>query len=140
MPRSVVTHGTENQRALTLAAGYFTANEAYATTDQRRLFLGGSVLVGPVRHADVANEAAMLALNASDSRGCFPMDEVRRTDTGTTWTCISNRGADLSDWEEHASSGGVSINQRWEPAANGNPSSPEIYFDINGDVVMLSID
>lgn len=103
MPRSTVTHGTERNRVATLAAGYFTANEIYATTDEKRVFLDGSLLVGPVRHADVINEAAMLALNATNSRGCFPCDFVKRTDTGTMWMCITNRGALLTDWFEFSS-------------------------------------
>ena len=40
-------------------------------------------------------------------------------------------------WAAPSASGGGIGDSWYEPATNGNPSAPELYFDATGDVVML---
>lgn len=117
MSRTVPTTGTDRQRLATLAADLFVLNELSTTRDQNRLFMGGShLLSGSVWHGELASEAAMLALNTSSTRGCFPLDLCYRTDEDKAYICVSNRGALLADWhllaDNNSSGGGSSFDIR----------------------------
>ena len=87
--------GTDFLRLLTTAL--ILPNELHTTKDQRRVFLE-NVHVAPVWHGTVADESAMIALNVTSERGCFPMDNCYRADTSSVWVCMTNRGAEPADW------------------------------------------
>lgn len=90
--------GTDEDRlTLETQADTIVAGELHTTSDQKRLFLNGTH-VAPVYHGAVADTAARIALNASSSRGAFPGDSCRQTDTGVFYFCVLNRGEDNSDW------------------------------------------
>jgi hypothetical protein len=95
--------GTEAMRQL--KAALIEANEIHTTKDQKRVFLE-NVLVASEFHDGVADEAAMLALNTTAERGCWPMDMCWRVDSGTVWLCVADHGADLVDWIEFTGGGG----------------------------------
>lgn len=98
MPVIVPIYGTELGRSSTTA--FRRTGEIHTTTQASgRLFIK-DVCVSPKYLGIVADEAAMLALDSDDTKGCFPGDECKRTDTGTFWRCISNRGGLLADWVE----------------------------------------
>lgn len=101
--RHVPVSGTEAKRAP--RAAKILANEIHTTSDQRRLFMQNVLLSGGVWHGEVADEAAMLALDSSSSRGCWPLDMCERADTETLWVCVSNRGGLLTDWREFPAAG-----------------------------------
>lgn len=108
LPRVQPLTGPDAARRLVAAAGLIKPSEVHSTNDQFRLFLQ-NYHVAPVHHSDVASEAAMYALNTSESRGCWPADTCYRTDTGTLWLCIGNNGEASADWLE-ISAGGSSSN------------------------------
>jgi hypothetical protein len=93
-----------------LHAALIEANEIHTTKDQKRVFLE-NVLVASVYHDGVADEASMLALNATAERGCWPMDMCWREDTSTVWLCVAAHGATLAtDWIEFSAGGGGMTN------------------------------
>lgn len=99
-------------RQIVAAAGKLGVMELNSTSDQIRLFLNaatGQIQVGgPAFYDDIASASEMLALtlgNVSDVQGkksVFPLDFCYRTDTGSFWMCVSNRGQTLADWREFA--------------------------------------
>jgi len=96
MSRIAPLTGTDEMRQAMVAAGRIGRYEIH-TTDNRRIFFGGKHL-GPAWLGDVASEAAMLALNATHERKCFPGDHCQRTDIGQVMLCIANRGQHSGDW------------------------------------------
>lgn len=103
--RIVPLSGTDRARQVFDLAGKFLPNEIHST-NQRRVFIQ-NVLIGPVWHGVVADETAMRALDTTaTTRGCFPGDWCKRTDTGSLWLCITNRGELLADWVEVSGGGG----------------------------------
>ena len=95
--RIIPLRGSEEERVLNdFNIGEF---ELFFSSDQKRGFIG-SFPICPVNHGNIANEATMLGLYGSSSRGCFPGDSCKRTDTGSSWLCKSNNGELLTDWIE----------------------------------------
>jgi len=136
--------GTDAWRLIALALELLENDEVHATRDQLRLFLANedateSEIIAPVWHGSVASQAAMLALNTSSARGCHRGDFCARSDIGSLAFCIADRGEALADWTFVALSGVVEGSGRWEPMANGDPDTPEIHFDITGDVMMTFV-
>lgn len=98
--------GSDTARRAVAAAGYLLDGEIH-TTNNYRIFME-NVLLAPVWQGVVADEAAMLALNTTNTtRKCFPFDMCKRTDTGSYWLCISNNGALVTDWTELGGGGSV---------------------------------
>lgn len=101
MPRVCPVTGTDEDRKEAGYAGVFLAGEIH-TTDQIRMFLRNRYL-GPRYQGEVADEAAMLALNTSSIYGCFPADTCYRADTESEWVCQGGRGTSLAQWYNRAS-------------------------------------
>ena len=99
-PRVIPLTGKDVWRRLAGVLGLLFDVEWHTTSDQKRFFFNNEYMGPYVRHDPVANEATMLAINSTSSRGCWPGDTVRRTDRGNKFTCVSNNGTDISDWEE----------------------------------------
>lgn len=99
--------GTDLERLATEAANELLEGELHATLDQNRVFYQG-YHVGPVWHGLVADAAEMLTLTVEAERGVFPMDKCYRSDRGSVWMCITNRGEALEDWLELSSGSGGS--------------------------------
>lgn len=164
MPRSQLLHGTDANRILAQAAGKIMDNEIHWTRDQKRVFVEDQQ-IRACYLGIVADQTAMLALNTSQSKGCWPMDLCKRTDIGGFFLCISNHGGDAADWlaigggiinaddivfnnaESGLSADNVQdaidelsvVSVAREPSTNGDPDAPELYFDSNGDVVMQTV-
>lgn len=126
--------GSDFLRLLTTALR--EEDEIHVTTDQKRIFLEDH-LASPVWHGSVTGEAAMIALNTTSTRGCFPMDQCFRSDTSTIWICITNRGTAAGDWRN--TNAGVSAEAAstadWSLAALftvGNTADTPVDFDTEG--------
>lgn len=143
MARIKPTSGTDAWRLIAIALELLEADEITQTRTEKRLFVGsGEEIVAPVYHGEIASQAAMLGLNDPDTgsaRGCHRSDYCIRTDIGSLAICISNRGEALSDWTFIALAGSVEGAGRWEPMTNGDPDTPEIHFDLTGDVMMTFV-
>lgn len=96
-PRS----GSEAQRAYTEAHDQPLTDEIHVTKNQKRVFFEHNI-VAPRFHGEVADEAAMLALNATSAYGCFPADTCYRADTESEWVCQTGRGTTLVQWYNRA--------------------------------------
>lgn len=105
--RIIPLTGSDGTRIAFAASGRLLPHEIH-TTDKSRLFME-NVLISSVWLGTVANQAAMLAQDSTHPRGCWPADMCYRTDTTSTWVCISNRGALLTDWQEIAGGGGGGV-------------------------------
>ena len=136
--RIIPLTGTEANRQAVNTAGLLIANELH-TTSQGRQFLklaSGDLFIGPsVFHGGASEEAAMLAINATSVRGCWPTDECLREDTGTIWKCISNNGTSPGDWIDTNPSD-LAPSTYYEPVSDGDSADPEIVF-AGRDVVMV---
>lgn len=139
MARIIPTSGTDADRLNFVSLGLFKPDEFTQTRTEKRAFVdSGAEIVAPVYHGEIDTEADMLALNDPDVgsvRGCHRSDYCLRTDIGCLAICISNRGEAVGDWTFVSLAGVVEGAIHWENITNGDPDSPEIYFDINGDVV-----
>ncbi len=102
MSRVVPTTGTDRQRLATYDEGLFLPNEITTTRNHKRVFMGGHIILNTVYQGTVLNEAAMLALDETSERGCFPGDTCFRNDTDSEWVCLTNRGELLTDWYDRA--------------------------------------
>lgn len=98
--RTVPLTGTDAIRILAAAAGYLLEHELHTTKDQLRVFFSNTI-VARVYHGSVADATAMLALNATSSRGCHTGDKVFREDTDSMWECVSERGTLLDHWHDY---------------------------------------
>lgn len=112
--------GTDLSRQAISAAGELLSQEIH-TTDQHRLFME-NILIANIWQGLVADQPSMLALHSANSRGCWPMDICKRTDTnsgaGSFWLCISNNGGLLADWLEVSGGGG----------GGGSTNASDIFF------------
>jgi len=112
-PRIIPLSGTDLQRQFIQSHGRLLANELHTTSDQKRVFLEGTI-VAPVFHGadlSVGDEATMLALHETSDRSVHPFDMCFRTDigdTGAVFVCISNRGETIDDWLQFPVGGGSS--------------------------------
>lgn len=142
MPRVTPVTGTDADRLEAGYAGLFLKGEIH-TTEQIRMFLRNRY-IGPRWHGEVADEAAMLALNTSSPYGCFPADKCLRIDTSppTVWECISGRGTTLAKWMPYAGSeltedilsGGDFIGTSSDEIVGGDFVSEPVDTIVGGDI------
>lgn len=104
--RTVPLTGTDQYRILFAASSLLKDNELHTTKDQVRVFLQNNFVGPSIWHGDIDDEAAMILINTTSGRGCFPSDLCNRLDTESIWMCISNRGESADDWVEFGAGGG----------------------------------
>lgn len=130
--------GTDAERILTAAAGAILRGEMHFTSDSLRGFYENRVFAPVVHGADVpiADEAAMLALNATQERKCHRADVCIRADS-TIWLCIAGRGTLIGQWKQIG--GPVEVQGQWVPVSNGDPANPSLLCDEEGNLIFTYI-
>lgn len=130
MSRVTPLSGSDAARLFT--AGLREPDEIHTTRDQKRLFLE-DYLIGSIWHGSVADETAMIALNSTAERGCFPMDKCYRTDTSSIWLCMTNRGESAADWRNTNAAATA-------PATAASVSNSELFAVSNETEVAVDFD
>ena len=138
-PPVVPARGTESER-LAIATYHpelVAVGEQVFTTDQQRLWLRDSaawvMLSAPVHHGAVADEAAMLALATTATRGVWPLDLCYRTDNQTTY-----RFTDASAWEPCSVAGLTTVTEIDDDLATVDAGTGVTISDIDDDLATLS--
>lgn len=65
------------------------AGELCRTTDEERLWQGATLIGPKIHHGTVADEAAMLALVSTTTRGIYQGDTCYRTDAQCEFRCLT---------------------------------------------------
>ncbi len=122
--RVLPVQGTEVQRAW--GAAHATGDKAIKvgelhSTDQDRLWLHNVLVSGGKPLGVVANEAARLALNTTQAKGCHPGDFCYQTSPAGVYFCISNNGGASGDWwlAGGGGGGGTAAEISFDPATAG---------------------
>lgn len=98
-PRVVPLTCEDVYRLACEALDLIKTNELHTTSDHHRIFMDG-FHAGPAWHGIVSDAVAMINLRNTSSRSVHPIDFCYRTDTGSTWMCITRRGQEVVDWLE----------------------------------------